>query len=80
MQTKFNKLCDKRTTDSRAEPDGAEAETGIYSTGKLLLYPLVEDGCAESPNLADLQGANLPTPSKLLERLGMDSHDRCRLV
>jgi len=30
------------------------------STGELLLNPLVEDGCAEAPDLADLQGANLP--------------------
>ena len=59
--------------------DEADAETRSQSTGELLLYPLVEDGSAEAPDLADLQGANLPSPCQLLERLGMDLHDRCRL-
>ncbi len=36
------------------QPDEAEAETCSELTGKLLHYPLVEDGCAESPDLADL--------------------------
>ena len=42
------------------QPD--EAEICSQLTGELLLYPLVEDGSAEAPDLADLQGANLPTP------------------
>jgi hypothetical protein len=69
-----------RTTDPRMQPDGAEANTGFQSTGQLLLYPLVEDGCAESPDLADLQGTNLPAPRHPLERLGMELQDRCRLA
>ena len=35
-------------------PDHAEAEMCFQSAGELLLYPLVEDGCAEAPDLADL--------------------------
>jgi hypothetical protein len=58
----------------------AETETGFQSTGELLLYPLVEDGRAEAPDFADLQGANVPAPRHLLESLGMELQDRCRLV
>jgi type I restriction enzyme R subunit len=50
------------------------------STGELLLNPLVEDGCAEAPDLADLQGANVPSPCHPLERLRMDFQDRCCLT
>jgi len=59
---------------------GDEAAKCSQSTGKLLFYPLVEDRRAEAPDLADLQGTNHATPRHLLERLGMDSHDRRRLV
>jgi len=58
----------------------AETETGFQSTGELLQYPLVEDGRAEAPDFADLQGANVPAPRHLLESLGMELQDRCRLV
>jgi hypothetical protein len=54
------------------QQDGAKAETDFHSTGKLLLYPLVEDGGAEAPDFADLQGANVPSPCHPLERLGME--------
>jgi len=54
------------------QSDDAESETGLQSTGELLLNPLVEDGCAEAPDLADLQGANVPSPCHPLERLGME--------
>ena len=62
------------------QSDDAESETGFQSTSKLLLYPLVKDGRAEAPDLADLQGTNLPAPRHPLERLGMELQDRCRLV
>jgi hypothetical protein len=55
-------------------------EASLQLSGELLLYPFVEDGRAEAPGLADLQAANLPAPRELLERLGVDSHDCCRLV
>ena len=35
---------------------------------------------AEAPDFADLQGANVPAPRHLLESLGMELQDRCRLV
>jgi hypothetical protein len=60
------------TTDFCVQADGAKAVIGLQSTGELLLYPLVEDGCAEAPDLADLQGANVPSPCHPLERLGME--------
>jgi hypothetical protein len=62
------------------QPDGAEANTDFQSTGELLLYPFVEDGGAEAPDFADLQGANVPFPCHPLERLRMDFQDRCRLA
>ena len=43
------------------------------STGKLLLYPLVEDGGAEAPDFADLQGANVPLRAILWSVLGWSS-------
>jgi hypothetical protein len=48
------------------------SEKCFQSTSKLLLYPLVENGGAEAPDLADLQGTNLPSPCHPLESLGME--------
>jgi hypothetical protein len=53
-------LIDQTNGHRLIQPDEAEEETSSELTGKLLLYPLVEDGGAEAPDLADLQGANLP--------------------
>jgi hypothetical protein len=39
------------------KPDGAKAGTGLQLTGEFLLYPLVEDGRAEAPDLAECWGA-----------------------
>jgi len=80
VRTKSNRLWHRRAVDFRVQADGAKDENGLRSTGKLLLYPLVEDGRAEAPDLANLQGTNLPAPRHPLERLGMELQDRCRLV
>ena len=44
------------------QPEEAESEVCSQLAGKLLLNPLVEDGGAKAPDLADLQRANCPLP------------------
>lgn len=58
-------------TDFSAQPDGTEAKTCFHSTGELLLNPLVEHGCAEAPDLANLQGTNQSAPRQLLVKDGI---------